>query len=575
MIRSCVETLADALDNSAEHYPKSKLCFSGFRGGLQESSLEDVAIISRRYACGLQQLGLQKGDLVGLHLSTRPEFIYSLIGTIRAGGVPVPLPTFSGFQGVAGFIERLAHIIEHSGAQYVITEERLSDWSQDYLQPETFKNHRWLTPREIDAAGEGAALIARGNPDLCLVQYTSGSTGAPKGVALTHRNVLAGLSAIADEIQLTAADVWCSWLPLYHDMGLIGMLCNLTRGASLYLSKPRSFIGNPGKWLSEFSQRGGTLYAGPSFSYTHMLKNIKDEQLTTLDLSRWRLAFNGSETIDPRVIEQFVQRFSPVGFRAEAMFPVYGMAEATLAVSFPTLGSELVTQWVDGEVLAEAGKPIKVARSSPQARGVVCVGKAVSEHAVRIVSPKGTVLSEDTVGEVQVKGPAVMEGYYADLKASAAVLRDGWLSTGDLGYLSEGQLFITGRAKEMMIVNGRKFYPQDIEPLVSSVAGVYKGRCVALSETRDPGEQVIMAVETDLSSQERVALIKNLRSLVSNRLGLFALRVCLLQPGSIPRTSSGKQQRLLLREQLRSGQLQAKLWPEQDYDDLLLSSQAS
>lgn len=573
MINSCVETLADALDDSAERYPNSKIHFSDFRTGSQEFSFPEIATASRRYACGLQQLGLQKGDLVGLHLSTRPEFIYSLFGTVQAGGVPVPLPTYSGFQGLAGFIERLAHILEHSGARYLITQ-RLFDWSQDHLEPQSFKNCQWLTLEEIDAAADRGFLRRRGSSDLCLVQYTSGSTAAPKGVALTHQNVLAGLGAIAHEIQLTSADVWCSWLPLYHDMGLIGMLCGLAYGASLNLSKPRSFIGDPGGWLGEFSRSGGTLYAGPSFSFAHLLKNIDDEQLAALDLSGWRLALNGSESIDPLIVEQFIERFSQAGFRASAMFPVYGMAEATLAVSFPPLGSEPITQWVDGEVLAEANKPIKVVRSSPQARGVVSVGRAVNAHTVRIVGASSTELPEDAVGEIQVKGPAIMAGYYADLKESAAVLQDGWLSTGDLGYISEGRLFITGRAKEMIIVHGRKFYPQDVEPLVSSVAGVYKGRCVALGETSNPVEMTVV-VETNLRSQrERVALIHQLRSRVSHHLGLFALRICLLQPGGIPRTSSGKQQRLLLRDQLRFGQLQAKLWPEQDCGNLP-SSQAS
>lgn len=558
--------LGDALLYSAERYPESKICFSSFRSGLQEVSFEDITVLSQRYACGLQQLGLQNGDLVGLHLSTQPEFVYSFLGTIRAGGVPVPLPTYSGCQGLAGLMERLKHILVHCRARYLITEPHLFDGVQAQLRAEIFPDHHWLTPAEIDAAGNGATLLRQGRSDLCLVQYTSGSTAAPKGVALTHGNVLAGLAAISNEIRLTSADVWCSWLPLYHDMGLIGMLCNLAQGASLYLSRPRSFIGDPGGWLGKFSQWGGTLYAGPSFSFAHMLTNINDEQLARLDLSHWRLAFNGSESIDPLVIEQFIERFSQVGFRASAMFPVYGMAEATLAVSFPVLGSQPVTQWVDGKILAESGRPVAVGRSSPKARGVVSVGRAVRGHTVRIVDSRGVELPENAVGQIQVKGPAIMTGYFADLKESAMVLRDGWLSTGDLGYLCEGLLYITGRAKEMIIVNGKKFYPQDVEPLVNHLDGVYKGRCVAFGSANGAAQQMTVVVETNLNSKlERTALVSKLRSLVSNHLGLFALQIYLLQPGSIPRTSSGKQQRLLLRDQLQLGQLKAKLWPEHHF----------
>jgi len=576
MITSCIETLIDALDHSADCHPNSKVYFSGLNTGSQAISASDIATISKRYACGLKRLGLQKGDLIGLHLSTRPEFIYSLIGTIRAGGVPVPLPSYSGGQSSVGLGERLAHIVHHSGVRYIISEQRLGNWTEDDPKPEHC-TPQWLSPEQIEVEGDGASLRDWGSGDLCLVQYTSGSTAAPKGVALTHQNVWAGLKTIIQEIKLTPADVWCSWLPLYHDMGLIGMLCNLACGASLHLSRPRSFIGNPAAWLKEFSGCGGTLYAGPSFSFTHMLRHISDQQLAELDLSSWRLAFNGSESIDPLVLEQFIQRFSQAGFRASAMFPVYGMAEATLAVSFPSLESTPMIQWVDAQVLAEAGRAVEVGRSSPQARGVVSVGRAVSEHTVRITNAVGAELPETWIGEVQVQGPAVMTGYYADLKQSAAVLCDGWLSTGDLGYISQGLLFITGRAKELIIVNGRKFYPQDVEPLVGRMDGVYRSRCVAFSDMNGPAPQMIVALETNLDSKsQRVALVSKLRSLVSNHLGLFTICVCLLKPGAIPLTSSGKQQRLLLRQQLQQGKLLDKLWPETEASTTTqLASQAS
>lgn len=576
MITNCIETLIDALDHSAECHSKSKVYFSGLRTGTQTISLADIAIISERYACGLQHLGLHKGDLVGLHLPTGPEFIYSLIGTIRAGGVPVPLPTYAGGQSPVGLRERLAHIVRHSGVRYIISEQQLGNWAEDYPHSER-GTPQWLSPAEIELEGHGTSLRNWGSSDLCLVQYTSGSTAAPKGVALTHQNVWAGLQTIIQEIKLTSADVWCSWLPLYHDMGLIGMLCNIACGADLHLSRPRSFVGNPAAWLKEFSHCGGTLYAGPSFSFAHMLRHISDQQLAELDLSSWRLAFNGSESIDPLIVEQFIQRFSQAGFRASTMFPVYGMAEATLAVSFPPLDSTPIIQWVDAKVLAEAGRALEVLRSSPQARGVVSVGRAVSGHTVRIANSLGAELPETWVGEVQAQGPAIMTGYYADLKQSAAVLRDGWLSTGDLGYISQGLLFVTGRAKELIIVNGRKFYPQDVEPLVSQIDGVYRNHCVAFSDTNGPLPQMIVVVETNLDSiSQRLALVTKLRSLVANHLGLFTIGICLLKPGTIPLTSSGKQQRLLLREQLRQGKLLDKLWPETEVcTTTQLTSQAS
>jgi acyl-CoA synthetase (AMP-forming)/AMP-acid ligase II len=334
-------------------------------------------------------------------------------------------------------------------------------------------------------------------------------------------------------------------------MGLIGLLCGMVNGVSQYLHLPRSFIANPAAWLREFSRLGATGYTGPNFSYAQMLGSIDDDQAAELDLSRWRIAFNGSEPIDPLVVEQFLSRFSRAGFRPQSMLPVYGLAEATLPVTFPTIGSPPLIQWVDGKRLVEEGVAVQVARTSKLAKGVVSVGKSVLNHMVRIVDPSGTEIPENNVGEIQVKGPAIMSGYYANPEATAAVMRDGWLSTGDLGYVSEDLLFITGRAKEIIIVNGSKFYPEDVEELVRNVNGVYQNRCVAFGYNDGSAEQMIVAAETGLGTDiEKQALVDNLRTLICNQLGLFAVRIHLLKCGGIPRTSSGKYQRLLLRERL-------------------------
>ncbi len=556
-----IETLIGALENSAESYPQRKIFFSDFRKGHQGVSLFEIAETSKRYACRLQRLGLKKGDLVGLLLSSRPEFVFSFLGALRIGGVPMPMQTYTGLQSITGFRERLVHVTQKSGVRYLVTESRFLDVIKDAVGKEFSAKYRWLTPEELEAEGEGTPCYVPGSNDLCLVQYTSGSTTAPRGVALTHSNVLAGLRAIVHGIQVREDDIWCSWLPLYHDMGLIGMLCALAYGITQYLYSPRSFIGAPGKWLHEFSKCGATVYAGPNFSFAYMLTNIKERQLAGLDLSQWRIAFNGSEPISPLVVEKFIERFSQVGFRPQTMFPVFGLAEATLAVSFPAMDSRPITQWVDRQVLAEEGKAVKVERSSNQARGVVAVGKAVLGHTIRILDFNGRELPENWVGEIQVKGPAVASGYYADPDESAATLRDGWLCTGDLGYISEGLLYIVGRAKEMIVVNGRKFYPYDVEQLGSNISGVHRGHCIALGDTNGATEQMIVVVETALDSEaERTELANKLRFLLRARLGLASVRIFLLKPGAVPRTSSGKYQRLLLRDKLLQGNLQDKVW---------------
>jgi acyl-CoA synthetase (AMP-forming)/AMP-acid ligase II len=549
------------LDECARRYPDRRLYFSSVRGRRREVTFQEITETSKRYGSALCRSGVVKGDIVGLLLGTEAEFVFSLLGTIRAGGIPVPLPTYSGVQSFSGFVERITHILNHSSARYWIGRQSLFDAIHEHSGDALFIGRRQLTPDDLDADNSEAAFPLITSSDLCLLQYTSGSTSAPKGVRLSHRNVLAGLEAIAHGIQVTAGDLWCSWLPLYHDMGLIGMLCGLAYGVSQHLSLPRSFISRPAEWLDEFSTCRATGYTGPNFSYALMLNSVDDEQLANLDLSKWRVAFNGSEPIDPLIVERFIERFSPAGFRAETMLPVYGLAEATLPVAFHSLGQQVRIQWVDGKALSEDGVAIRVERSSSSAKGVVSVGKAVFGHKVRIVDSGGSELPDNVVGEIQAAGPAIMAGYYADPEQTAAVLRDGWLNTGDLGYISEERLFITGRAKEMVIINGSKFYPQDIERLVGSTAGIYQGRSVALGYAEGSAEYVVVAAETELETEsDKSALAERIRALVSNRLGLFGARICLLSRGALPRTSSGKYQRLILKERLTSRP--DEFWPK-------------
>jgi acyl-CoA synthetase (AMP-forming)/AMP-acid ligase II len=553
------KTLIAALERSANSYPDHELVFRLSATNVQALPLSELALKSKRYADGLRRLGLHKDDLVGLLLSTRPEFILSLMGITRAGGVPVPLPSFSGIQSLSGFTKRLAHIVEHSKTRYILTEQKFLDLLRQSLGEEFLARYRVLTLDALETEGSHLPDMILHDDDLCLVQYTSGSTAAPKGVALTHGNVFAGLAAIMHGIQATSEDITCSWMPLFHDMGLIGLLSSISCGSSHYLHTQRSFIGNPGAWLREFSNCGATVYKGPNFSFAHM-SNIDDEELTGLDLSRWRIAFNGSEPIDPSVVERFTERFSPYGFRPEAMLPVYGMAEATLAASFSPLGMPPAILWFDSEVLSGEGRAVKCSRWSRSAKGLVSVGRAVLDHTVRIVDDHEIDLPENVVGEIQIKGPAVMFGYYADPEATNEALHQGWLCTGDLGFISGGLLFITGRIKEMVIVNGRKFYPQDVEQLVRKLPGVYQDHCVAFGQVEGYTEQMSLAVETELSSEvEKSTLANRMMSLLADELGLSSVNVFLLKRGGIPRTSSGKYQRALLRDTLKGVERQELL----------------
>ncbi|HEU5322491.1 MAG TPA: AMP-binding protein, partial [Methylomirabilota bacterium] len=402
-----------------------------------------------------------------------------------------------------------------------------------------------VTADELAAGARGADGGAAGGGDLAFVQYSSGSTTAPRGVALSHANVLAGIEAIARGMQATRDDVCWLWIPLFHDMGLVSTLTGLAVGYAQALWPPVAFVGRPDRWFREFAAARATIYVGPNFSYEYLLAAVEDDVLERADLSGWRIAFNGAELIDARGMLRFLERFGRAGFRPEAMRPVYGLAEATLAVTFPEIGAAPVVHWVDRDVLARERRVAAVPPEHPAARGVVGVGRAVFGHEVRVADEAGTVLGEGRVGEVQVRGPAVMRAYYRAPAATRAAFVGGWLRTGDLGYAAGGQLFIVGRLKEVLVVRGRKLHPEDVETVVRDVPGVYRRRCVAFPNTWDGAERIGVAVETRLRAPaQRAELHAAIRARVGTELGAGDCEVYLLGPRSILRTSSGKVRRL-------------------------------
>jgi acyl-CoA synthetase (AMP-forming)/AMP-acid ligase II len=390
---------------------------------------------------------------------------------------------------------------------------------------------------------------------LAFVQYTSGSTSDPKGVALTHRNVLAGIRAIASGIALNERDVCSLWLPLFHDMGLIGLLTGLAYGVTMYLWPPSVFLRAPAKWLADFARFGTTIYFGPNFSYEYLLANVTEEELAALDLSPWRVAFNGGEHIDPGCLQRFTGYFSAAGFRPETMFPVYGLAEATLAVTFPELGSTPRVEHANAGILSNERTFVRVDRLDPSARAIVSVGKPVLDTRVRIVDREGAEVPAGTVGEIQIAGPAVMSGYlHRDPRE--AVDAAGWLSTGDLGFVDGGELFVTGRAKEMIVVRGQNYYPQDVEALVRDVPGVNRGRCNAVVMAFPGHEYIALFAESaSHTPADADALAQTLRVTVERALQIDAVAVYVLKRGSIRRTTSGKYQRTLMGRLLFEGDL--------------------
>lgn len=385
--------------------------------------------------------------------------------------------------------------------------------------------------------------------DLAVLQFTSGSTSDPKGVMLPHGTILANLDGVASVAQLVPDDdVLVSWLPLYHDMGLIGLLTlSMISGTDLVLGAPQDFLGSPARWMQWMSDFGGTATAGPNFSYALAARALK--RMSNIDLSRWRVALNGAEPVDPATMNEFIEAAVPFGFRAGAAFPAFGMAEVAIGGSFPPPMRGLVVDTVDRRVLETDRYAAPVPDGTPGARSLARLGAPIPGLEMRICDPAtGDLMTVREVGELELRGTSLTPGYYKHPEATAASLHDGWFRTGDLAYLVEGELVICGRIKDVIIVGGRNVFPEDVERAVAEVDGVRAGNVIAFGvEGRKGKEGLVVVAET--KATERAGDLKvAVAARVRDAIGLPAEEVVLVSPGTLPKTSSGKLQRSLCRE---------------------------
>jgi acyl-CoA synthetase (AMP-forming)/AMP-acid ligase II len=387
-----------------------------------------------------------------------------------------------------------------------------------------------------------------------ILQFTSGSTANPKGVQLTHHNVQASITAMRDGLEFSAdADRYGGWLPLFHDMGLFGMLTLMLTGVPVTVWQPSAFVKDPAHWLRQFADRRLTVAALPNFGYEYLLRAVPADEVADYDLGSWRVALNGGEPVAVDSVEEFTAHFQPAGFAARAMMPVYGLAEATLGVTFPPLRRGPRVDWVDRNSLAEARIATPVSADTPGARGLASVGRPLVGMGVRIADgDTGAVLGERRVGEVQIRGASVTSGYIDDSGTlTQPFAADGWLRTGDLGYLVEGELYIAGRSKEMLILRGANYFPDDVESAVVTDPGVHRRRCLAYVDEVDGRERMVLVAETVVEGDEQAALVTRLRELIGSATGLDDVVVLLTPPHSIPRTTSGKLQRIAAKSRFK------------------------
>jgi 1-acyl-sn-glycerol-3-phosphate acyltransferase len=556
------ETLTEVLAWHVAAHPdlvSIRLLGTAADGAVGEISYGALAGEATAVATGLLDHGVARGERVAIMLPTGRQYFVVFLGILLAGGVPVPIYPPARLSVLEEHLRRQARLLDNAGAVMLVTVPEAKVAAR-LLRSHVGSLRTVRTPDELSQAGpHPVSLPVACASDIALIQYTSGSTGDPKGVVLTHAQLLANIRAMGRAAKVSSSDVVVSWLPLYHDMGLIGTWhVPLFFGIPLVVMSPLTFLARPASWLEAISSYGGTLSAAPNFAYQSCVERVSDAEIDGLDLSCWRVAFNGSEPVSPAVVERFVERFQRCGFRRQAMCPAYGLAEAGVGVAFTPLGQGPRIDSVERSSLQRSGRAVPVSRDDPGATTVVGCGMPLPGYEIRVVGPRGDELPDRCEGTVECRGPSTTAGYFANEVANRALWRRGWLDTGDLGYIADGQLFLTGRAKDLVIRGGRNIHPEELEQALGELDGVCRGG-VAVFATADPRrgtERLVVVVETDFDSPERrAALETQVGRKAVNLLGTPPDEVVLTARGALVRTPSQKIRRAATRDAFEAGTL--------------------
>jgi len=510
-------------------------------------------------AAALRLRGIKAGDSVAIMLRTEPAFFRVFFGVLLSGAVPVPIyPPFR-----PGHLEEYARrqvgILRNAEARMLVTFSEAARVGR-LVRRRVPTLESVVTADELRAATPPPEPSSGHDPErVALIQYTSGSTGDPKGVVLTHANLLANIRALGQALGVRPDDVCVSWLPLYHDMGLIGAwLGSLYHGIPVVLMSPLAFLARPVRWLASVSKHRGTISAAPNFAFDLCVKRITDEELAGIDLSAWRLAVNGSEAVTADTITRFTARFASCGFRATAMAPVYGLAESSVGLTATPPGRGPRLDAVNREAFERErrAEPAPPGERSPL-RFVSC-GVPLPAHEVRVVDRTGHVVPERAEGRIEFRGPSVTRGYHRNAALTRLTVREGWMDSGDLGYMAAGELYVTGRRKDIIIKTGRNLYPQEIEDLVGGVPGIRRG-CVAAFGVPEPDtgtERLVVVAETrtrEVASRERMR--EAVIDCVVDAIGLPPDTIVIAAPGAVLKTSSGKIRRSATRDAFLAGTL--------------------
>ena len=537
-------TLVEALERGA----CSDAPFLVLHGHGPEQPLDARAALrlARCWAATLSAVGVRRGEPVALLLPTSADFVGALLGTMLLGGLPLPLPAPLTFGSLDKHLDNLGRIVRHAEARVLVTTARV----RDALRTSTLAGAlHVLLPGDRSGGETGTKSVSLDASGAALLQYTSGTSGNPKGVVVAHRALMANTEAIAARLSIKSNDVGVSWLPMYHDMGLVGVLLTaIAHPYTVHVMPPEAFIMKPRRWLELISRYRGTISSAPNFAYDYVAR--RPSSTAELDLSSWRVALDGAEPVHVSTLERFTRQFADQGLSPQCPCPAYGLAEATLAVCLHAPGNPLDVEMVDRRRLEVGGEVHPCAGG----RAIVGCGPPVADTRVEIRGDGDVALPDGVVGEICVAGPGLMDGYYHSEAATATALAGGWLRTGDLGFLRAGRLFVSGRARELIIQGGRNIHPEDVERVALDADSRLSAAAAFATTNEDAGtEDVVLVLESSgLPEHGREAVAAKVRGEILAAIGVRTATVVFWPLGSIPRTSSGKVRRKQCSDRLRA-----------------------
>lgn len=568
-----VQSLTQLLIERAKIEPERvHLILQDENGNEKTITYGDLYLKSKALALSFQSLGIEPGDTIALMLPTCEDFFYCFMGIMLCGAIAVPIYPPLSIHKIEEYALRESQILRNAEARLLITfdkAERLSELLKVFIP----------SLKAVMTANQLREIQAKQKYDFnqedrpAMIQYTSGSTSLPKGVLLSHQKLLSNIRAVGEAIHITNADTGVSWLPLYHDMGLIGAwFMPFYQGIPIVIMSPLTFLARPERWLWALHYHRATLSAAPNFAYELCCKRIKDEHIKGLDLSSVRLLFNGAEKVNPRTLVRFTKKFAPYGLQSDAMFPVYGLAESAVALAFPPQNREPKIDAINRKEFEQfqTATPTTIKENTIE---FVSCGLPIPGHEIRVVDREDKILPERKVGYLHFRGPSTMLGYYQQPEATKAVMHDEWVDTGDLAYLADGELYITGRKKDLIIKAGRNMYPEEIEEVTGQVDGVRKGCVIAfgVEDTATATEKVVVVAEV---KDKNKALNKRISSDITEKittvLGFAPDEIVLVKEKTIPKTSSGKLQRHACKQSYLQGKLTRPIAPQLQFIKLFV-----